>query len=298
VHPPISTIIVNYNAGLELVTCIRSVIDQVGDVVLVDNASQDNSIADVKDVFGTDPRLQIIVNDRNLGFAAGCNIGARAAQHPYWLFLNPDCICAANAVALLYETLINRPNTGMVGGLLLNADGSEQAGGRRLTPTPSRTLLRALGLTAFAARWPKLGLDFNLHLQPLPQQPIPVDAISGACMLVKPEAVTAVGNWDDGYFLHCEDLDWCMRFWRAGWQILFVPSSRITHAQGVCSKSRPLFVEWHKHKGMSRYYWKFFRSDYGWPMLALVVVAIWVRFGLFCVTQPLRRLGGKVPTKI
>ena len=288
--PAISTIIVNYNAGADLVTCIQSVIDQVCEVILVDNASRDNSIALAEAQFARDTRLRIIRNDTNLGFAAACNIGARAARHPYWLFLNPDCICAYGSVAELYRVLTANPKAGMVGGLLLNLDGSEQAGGRRLTPTPGRTLVSALGLQRFAKRWPELLVDFNLHQQPLPDAPISVEAISGACMLVKPEAVAEVGLWDDDYFLHCEDLDWCMRFVRAGWEILFVPSAPISHAQGVCSKSRPLFVEWHKHKGMTRFYRKFFRASYSLPLLWLVIVAIWSRFGLIAITGFFRNI--------
>ena len=290
VTPAISTIIVNYNAGAGLVSCIQSVIDQVCEVILVDNASRDNSIALAEVQFAGDARLRVIRNDTNLGFAAACNIGARAAQYPYWFFLNPDCICTDGSVAELYRVLTTNPDTGMVGGLLLNLDGSEQAGGRRLTPTPSRTLVSAFGLRGFAKRWPELLVDFNLHQQPLPDAPISVEAISGACMLVKPEAVAAVGLWDDEYFLHCEDLDWCMRFVRAGWDILFVPSAPITHVQGVCSKSRPLFVEWHKHRGMTRFYRKFFRLSYSRPLLWLVITAIWSRFSLIAFTTFLRKL--------
>lgn len=287
---PISTIIVNYNAGAGLVNCIQSVLDQVSEVILVDNASHDNSIALVEAYFSNEQRLHIIRNHTNLGFAAACNIGARAARHPYWFFLNPDCVCADGSLAELYRVLTSTPQAGMVGGLLLNLDGSEQAGGRRLTPTPGRTLVSAFGLQRFAKRWPQLLVDFNLHQQPLPNAPISVEAISGACMLVKPEAVVEVGLWDDGYFLHCEDLDWCMRFVRAGWEILFVPSAPITHAQGVCSKSRPLFVEWHKHKGMTRFYRKFFRSSYSMPLLWLVIAAIWGRFGLIAAITFIRNI--------
>lgn len=281
--PAISTIIVNYNAGPGLVSCIQSVIDQVREVILVDNASRDNSIALVESHFAGDERLRIIRNGANLGFAAACNTGAKAATQPYWFFLNPDCLCADGSVAELYRVLTENPKAGMVGGLLLNPDGTEQAGGRRLTPTPGRTLVRAFGLQRFAKRWPDLLVDFNLHQQPLPATPISVEAISGACMLVKPEAITAVGLWDDHYFLHCEDLDWCMRFVRAGWDILFVPSATFTHAQGTCSKSRPLFVEWHKHKGMTRFYRKFFRESYSLPSLWLVIAAIWARFVLIAL---------------
>ena len=287
---PISVIIVNYNAGAGLVNCIRSAINQAGEVILVDNASHDNSLTLVESYFAGDARLRIIRNQTNLGFATACNIGARATQYAYWLFLNPDCICANGSLAELYQVLTSNPKAGMVGGLLLNLDGSEQAGGRRLTPTPGRTLVTALGLQRFARRWPQLLVDFNLHRQPLPEIPVSVEAISGACMLVKPEAVAEVGLWDDAYFLHCEDLDWCMRFIRAGWKILFVPSAPITHAQGVCSKARPLFVEWHKHKGMTRFYRKFFRETYSMPLLWLVIAAIWSRFGLVAVGTFFRNL--------
>lgn len=286
---PISTIIVNYNAGAALVACIRSVIDQVREVILVDNASRDSSIELVKSQFADDVRLRIIANESNLGFARACNQGAQAAQQPFLLFLNPDCLCGADSIAELYRALNAGDRVGMVGGLLLNPDGTEQAGGRRLTPTPGRTLVSALGLQALARRWPNLLVDFNLHHQPLPSEPLAVEAISGACMLVKPEAVTDVGLWDEGYFLHCEDLDWCMRFNRAGWTVLFVPSAPIHHAQGTCSKSRPVFVEWHKHKGMTRFYRKFFRASYSAPLLYLVLVAIWCRFGLVAFKCWLRR---------
>ena len=286
---PISTIIVNYNAGAGLLACIESVIDQSNEVILVDNASADNSLALVETRFADDARLRIIRNDKNLGFAAACNIGARAARNGYWFFLNPDCICADASLGELFRVLTTTPNAGMTGGLLLNPDGTEQAGGRRLTPTPARTLVRAFGLQSLAKRWPSLLVDFNLHQQPLPAEPIAVEAISGACMLVKPEAIAEVGLWDDSYFLHCEDLDWCMRFIRAGWDILFVPSAPITHEQGVCSKARPLFVEWHKHKGMSRFYLKFFHKAYALPLLGLVLVAIWCRFGLIALRRLIRQ---------
>lgn len=287
---PITTIIVNYNAGAGLVNCIQAVIDQVFEVILVDNASRDNSIELVEMHFADDTRLRIIRNANNLGFASACNTGAKAAQQPYWFFLNPDCICADDSVAELYRALTRNPKVGMVGGLLLNPDGSEQAGGRRLTPTPGRTLVRAFGLQRFAKHWPDLLVDFNLHQQPLPAKPVTVEAISGACMLVKPEAIVTVGLWDDHYFLHCEDLDWCVRFVRAGWNILFVPSATFIHEQGTCSKSRPLFVEWHKHKGMTRFYRKFFRESYSLPSLWLVIVAIWVRFGFLTLSLTIKNI--------
>ena len=290
---PISTIIVNYNTGPLLLEAVKAVVDQVMEVILVDNNSHDQSLAFVESHFINDPRIRIIRNQANLGFAAACNIGAANATQAFLFFLNPDCICDPHSISRLYQVLVQNPLAGMAGGLLLNPDGSEQAGGRRLTPTPGRTLVRSFGLQRLSKRWPKLFVDFNLHQQPLPIAPIQVEAISGACMLVRPEAIATVGLWDDAYFLHCEDLDWCMRFRLAGWQILFVPEARFNHSQGTCSKTRPLFVEWHKHKGMSRFYCKFFRKDYSIPLLCLVLSAIWVRFVLISAMQLLKAGNGR-----
>jgi hypothetical protein len=99
-------------------------------------------------------------------------------------------------------------------------------------------------------------------------------------MLVKREAMEDVGPWDEGYFLHCEDLDWCMRFRKKGWKILFAPDAKVIHHGGACSRSRPLFVEWHKHRGMIRFYRKFFRHQYPRSMWMLVAFGVWFRFVL------------------
>ncbi|GGY29286.1 hypothetical protein GCM10011289_35390 [Paludibacterium paludis] len=99
-------------------------------------------------------------------------------------------------------------------------------------------------------------------------------------MLVKREALDDVGLWDESYFLHCEDLDWCMRFRLNNWLVVFVPDARVIHVWGACSRSRPFFVEWHKHYGMLRFYNKFFRKLYPGPLWWLVVLGVWLRFGL------------------
>jgi len=174
---------------------------------------------------------------------------------------------------------------------LINSDGTEQGGGRRAVPTPWRSFVRAFGLSRFAHRWPKLFFDFHLHKQPLPDGPIEVEAISGACMLIKGEVLAKVGTWDEKYFLHCEDLDWCMRFRQAGWKVLFVPSAKITHALGICSKGRPIFVEWHKHKGMMRFYRKFFKHQYPGILMWLVALGIWLRFSLVVAYYTTKRIG-------
>lgn len=280
--PPdtVSLIIVNYNACDCIVACVSSALSQVDEVIVVDNASRDDSLAQLQAEFPGDRQLKIIYNQENLGFAAACNIGAEHSTSTNLFFLNPDCVLKPDSVKHLVRVLDDDPDVGMVGGLLLNPDGTEQAGGRRAIPTPWRSFVRAFGLSRFAGRWPRLFFDFHLHKQPLPTQPIEVEAISGACMLVRRAAMQDVGRWDEGYFLHCEDLDFSMTLRRKGWKIMFAPEARIVHDKGVCSRSRPIFVEWHKHRGMMRFYRKFFHHQYPGPMMWLVAFGIWLRFGL------------------
>jgi GT2 family glycosyltransferase len=109
---------------------------------------------------------------------------------------------------------------------------------------------------------------------------------------VRREAIEDVGLWDEGYFLHCEDFDWCMRFRQKGWKILFAPDAPVMHHKGVCSRSRPIFVEWHKHKGMMRFYRKFFQRQYPGVLMWLVALGIWLRFAAVAAYYSTRRIAG------
>ena len=100
--------------------------------------------------------------------------------------------------------------------------------------------------------------------------------------MVKRNAVDEVGLWDEKYFLHCEDLDWCKRFNEKGWKILFEPSARVVHYLGKCSGERPFFIEWMKHRGMARFYLKFFHGFYPLGLIYLVLFGVLVRFLLSC----------------
>lgn len=287
----ISVVIVNFNAGLGLIDSVKAAISDAHEVIVVDNASSDGSLELLETAFGSDPKLRIVRSHSNEGFAKACNRGVALAKSEFVFFLNPDCELEKGAMACLLAAIQADAEVGMVGGLLLNPDGSEQAGGRRAIPTPWRSFVRAFGLARFSKRWPKLFLDFHLHKEPLPKAPIEVEAISGACMLVKRDAMQEIGLLDEEYFMHCEDLDWCIRFRRGEWKILFVPGARMLHHKGVCSRARPIFVEWHKHKGMMRFYRKLFRHQYPGVLMWLVSVGVWLRFLLVAAYHSARRIG-------
>jgi GT2 family glycosyltransferase len=272
-----SVITVNFNAGSLLVESARAVLASTAPVelVVVDNGSQDDSLAQLRAAAGADPRLTVVEAGANLGFARASNLGLRSARGDQLLFLNPDCIVAPDTIARMRAVMDAHPEAGMAGCLVRNPDGSEQAGCRRSVPTPARSLVRTLGL---ARLFPGRFEDFVLTGQPLPASPTPVEAISGAFMFVRRSALERVGPLDEGYFLHCEDLDWCMRFGAAGLPILFVPGVEVLHHKGRSSRDRRVRVLWHMHRGMLRFYRKFFRDRYPLPLIWLVYVGVWLRF--------------------
>ncbi len=282
-------VIVNFNAGGFLRDAVASVVRSasVVHVYVVDNASTDESL----DLLPRDQpsRLTIIRNGANLGFAAGCNVGLQRTTASNILILNPDCQVSDGAIERLINILRSADRIGMVGPHLLNPDGSEQAGGRRRLPTPSLVLFRAgvaLGLRRFL---PMQLPDFLLHQDPLPSRPVEVEAISGACMMARREMITEIGPFDEEYFLHAEDLDWCMRAHRAGWRILFVPDVKVVHQKGVSGQDRPLTVEYYKHKGMVRFYGKLLGETRSRWLLALVAAGVWTRFGGVATKELLAR---------
>lgn len=284
-------VIVNYNAGTLLYDCVSSVVDEdVQRIIVVDNGSTDGSLYGLEYLNLKESVLTVIRNKSNLGFAKACNIGAEASSAKKILFLNPDSTLTKGALKALMSTLDSSPDIGMVGGFMSNPDGSEQPGGRRVFPTPKRAFMRAFGLSRFAKFFPEVFSDFLLHNEALPTNPIAVEAISGACTLVKREAIEDVGLWDDNYFLHCEDLDWCMRFLHKGWKIMFVPDAKVVHAWRACSRKNPVFVEWHKHKGMLRFYRKYFRQQYPGVLWGFVILGVWIRFSLVTSYFSVRRI--------
>lgn len=278
-NKPVTVVIVNYNSGSLLASCVHAALQQARQVIVVDNASSDTSLAELENELPS-KLLQIVRLHNNVGFAAGCNTGLNLSTQPFILFLNPDCILRENSLQRMVQIIESDSQIGMVGGFLVNPDGSEQGGGRRSIPTPWRAFVRAFGLHRLEKFWPQLFFDFHLNSKPLPPAPIEVEAISGALMLVKREAIDDVGLWDENYFLHCEDLDLCVRFKQKKWKIVFIPDAPVVHFQGTCSHSRPFFVAWHKHKGMFRFYRKFFQRQYPKVLMGLVALAVWVHFGI------------------
>ncbi len=289
----VSVVIVNHNGGPLLAECVRSVLASSlsVEVLVADNASTDSSLIDLRLVCGADDRLRIIENPTNQGFARANNLALAQSRHAFVLFLNPDCIVQPDTLERMLALFDRDPKVGMSGCLIRNPDGSEQPGCRRSIPTPWRTFVHLTGLDR------RLGQSdprFRSYLHtglPLPAQPEVIEAISGAFMLVRRAALEDVGLMDEGYFMHFEDLDWCLRFQQKGWKVMFEPNVEIMHVGGVCTAVRPIMVEYHKHWGMIQFYRKFFQDQH--PILLYLVLfpAIFLRFVMRVGAHTLTKLG-------
>lgn len=221
----ISIIIVNYNTRDLLRNCLNSVFKTVSDIsyeiIVVDNASSDDSIAMLETEF---PGVGIIRNEKNRGFGAANNQAIRIMKGRYALLLNTDTILIGDAVKELFAFMESNPEAAMACGQLLNADGSKQ---NSIASFPTfLTLLLNLPLLEyiFPKRYPSKRYDYK--------EPIEIDSGIGACLLVRKEAIDKVGMFDERYFFFFEETDWAREMRSRGWNIYHVPAARIYHFQG------------------------------------------------------------------
>jgi len=279
-------IIVNYNAGDWLRRSVSSALKHSdGLVTVVDNASTDHSVVDTQSNV-KDSRLRWVLNKKNLGFAAANNQVMQQAESEFLVLMNPDCELFSDTLDALFNVFDQNPKLGLASCRITNSDGTIQATCRRRFPTPSLALSRMLQLHRLFPNSPSFNnFDYGDAIYDTPPdingsapQFETVEAISGAFMVARSSAVNQVGFLDEGYFMHCEDLDWCKRFALAGWSVGFEPSVNVLHAKGVSSESRPVAVLWTLHKGMNRFFDKFYHSEYSWLTRSVVKVGILASF--------------------
>ncbi|MCB1568497.1 MAG: glycosyltransferase family 2 protein [Xanthomonadales bacterium] len=265
--PRVTAVVVSHDSGGELGDCIADLLaqDVTLQIIVVDNASRDGSLA----ALPQHSALERIENARNVGFGVACNQGVARATAPTLLFVNPDCRLPADTLSRLLGHLEHRPDLGMLGARLLNRDGSVQAAAERQTPHPGEAIRRVLGLAKHASGAGDEGAILR-----------PVEATSGALMLMPRALFEALGGFDPGYVLHCEDLDLCRRVLASGKGIAVATDVPVIHLKGTSSRKRPIWVEWHKHRGMWRYFRKFDASSSPWWLRGLVGAGIAAHFPL------------------
>lgn len=229
----VSVIIVNWNTESLLRNCLRSVFDTTGgipfEVIVIDNASSDGSVAMVERAF---PQVKLVKNSDNKGFATANNQGMALAGGRYVLLLNSDTVVLGDVIGATVHFADAHPDTAVVGCRVLNAD-------RSLQPTcfmypsllnmllSSSHLYKALRKSRFFGRERMMWWD-RMDTRD-------VDVVTGCYMLVRREAIDQVGFMDESFHMYGEETDWCYRFKQAGWRVMFAPKGEIVHFGGASS---------------------------------------------------------------
>jgi GT2 family glycosyltransferase len=284
----IAAVVVTYESASTIGECLDRLraADGIVQVRVVDNASSDETVAIIQRHATVDARVRFIANPDNPGFGTACNQGVAAvdAAGADWIALvNPDLMVQPDTLARMAALAVEGAGGEgggqdcdglpcvLLGADLVGEDGVRDPAARRRAPdftSMLRALLSGGGSTSASMAIPP---DDRLALQP-------VEAVSGALMLMPRALYDRLGGFDEGYRLHAEDLDLCRRAQASGAMIAVANQARVMHVRGVSSRSRPVFVEWHKHRGLARYFRKFEAPRRGLPVRLLVYAMIWARF--------------------
>ena len=238
------------------------------EVLLVDNGSTDGTVCMIRESF---PWVRIVAEGRNLGFARSNNLATAAARGHHLLYLNPDTVVPAGCLVASVAALDARPAVGMLGCKLVRLDGRSTTPANAGFRLPCRPCYHFVGLTKLRPRSRRFAHYTAGWLDA--DQESPVDAVNGAFMLVRREALEAVGPMDEEYWLYMEDLDWCYRFWEAGWPVVYWPGVEVIHVKGGSTKDgRPWRSNYAFHRGM----WLFYRKHYAEKRSLVVTGAVWL----------------------
>ena len=273
----LSVIIVNFNSGSSLAATLRSLPEGLEGVeweaVVVDNASTDGS----ERVAEGQPGMRLLKQKSNVGFAAAVNAGSSQTSAPFVLMLNPDCRLGRGAGRLLLDELRKHAACGVIGPMIENPSGTLQESARG----DPDILTGLFGRTSLLSR---VFPDLPVVRRNLPSKVLsastgssrPVDWVSGACMMVRREALAKVGGFDEGYFLYWEDADLCRRLRNAGWETRYTTRATAVHDVGQSSRHARSLANREFHRSAYRYFashvvpkrWHPARG-FGWIVLAL-----------------------------
>ena len=241
-----SAIVVTYQTGPRLKECLYAFVSDpdVQEVIIVDNGNPPDMVSWLEGFTTKRGRVKLVSGQGNIGFGAGVNLGAEQASGEYILIINPDAVLRRGSVEALRAAAEDLSEPWIVGGRIFNLRGREERGPRRRKLTLWRALTSFLGFNTW-----------TLEQTPAPENPIPIDAISGALFLMPKAGFQALDGFDEGYFLHVEDVDLCWRCWEAGGQVIYQPNAGALH-YGATSEVPSKTVARHKADGLARYFRK------------------------------------------
>jgi GT2 family glycosyltransferase len=230
-------IIVNYKSTHRLLRCLESFAGDTTrtpvNVIVYDNTAN-NGIGFVQKKF---PQVTVLHDGRNLGFARAANKALAESASPYVTLLNPDTIVPKGFFSTVLSYMEGHGEVGIAGPAILNPDGSVQGSARSFPNALTGLFGRGSVLTRL---FPKNRISRANILTDRSEggAPIEVDWVSGACMVVRREAIDQVGPLDQRFFLYWEDADWCKRMRAKGWKVVYFPVPRVVHYVGASSSQR------------------------------------------------------------
>jgi len=281
-------VILNWNTRALLQRCLETVYASEGDitfrVVVVDNASSDDSAAMVREYF---PQATLIQSPTNNGYSYGNNLGLRelgfggrantSKDAPrYALLLNPDTEVPADVFAHMVAWMDGRRDVGAAGVKLVLPDGTLDKACRRSFPTPMISIYHFSGLGKLFPDSPRFARYNMTYLSP--DVETEVDSVVGAYMQVRREAIDAVGLLDEVFFMYGEDIDWAFRIKNAGWKIVYHPQVEVKHVKRAASKQsqRAQYEFW---RAMLIFYRKHYRATTPLLLHSLIMMGLLVKGG-------------------
>jgi GT2 family glycosyltransferase len=279
----VTVVIVTHGSWSLTEKCLESLSDQradlLFDVIVVDNASDDDTPERIRRAF---PWIHLFDQRENTGFAKANNRALGAVATPYVLLLNPDTELPPGALRSVVQALEDRPEAGMLGCKLVRPNGELDHACKRGFPRPASALSYFLRLDRTpVGRWlggAAAGAYVAAHLGA--DEEGFVDAINGAFMLVRQEALGEVGLLDEGYWMYGEDLDWCFRFWAAKWPVFYWPGVEVTHVKGGSAGSRR---GWQTNRAFHAAMWRFYKKHYWHTYPRSVGAAVWLAVWVRCL---------------
>jgi GT2 family glycosyltransferase len=267
----LSVVIVNTNTRDLLLACLTSLLPELNgveaEVFVVDNASDDGSLAAVQAAF---PEVVTIANEANLGFARANNVAFRRVTGEDVMILNPDAEVRPGAIRILRQALHRLPNAVGVGPKVVRPDGRLDLACRRSFPSPAVAFNRLIGLSKLFPGSRRVA-RYNLTYMD-PDRPGEMDCGTGAAMVFRREALAAVDFFDERFFMYADDLDLCYRLKQRGGRIYYVPEALVMHVKGGTSRQRPRAMLREFHRSM----WLFYRKHYAHGWAIGLAPAVWL----------------------
>ena len=261
----ISIVMVTYYTGPSLMESVPAVLadPDILELIIVDNGNTVSARDRLWALAKGERRIRLVQGQGNVGFGRACNYGARLAKGDYILFLNPDAVIEKGTAMTMAECGDSLTRPWIAGGNLQTVNGVEQRGSRRSALTPMAAVVSFTPLH-------KLPGFKSIHLEhlPLPDGPVEMPIVSGACLMVDRESFDMLGGFDERYFLHVEDIDICRRAKLSGGDVFFVPDAKVMH-YGSTSRARIVRVERNKLRGFVRYFWEY--SSHWWGKALLIL---------------------------